>query len=80
MEKKGDYKTFWCQVCCIEVTSVETKRSHVEGKEHKENVERCEQQDGPSVVPMVNTEKIKDNNGKLIKNNANIRTLESISP
>jgi len=74
-QKKGDKKTFYCQICLIELNSLDTMKSHINGVKHmkkelainaqrEEKVRRGELDPdkakmGPRVVAIPNPEKTK---------------------
>ena len=43
-QKKGDKKTFYCQICLIELNSLDTMKSHVSGVKHMKKKLQLEQQ------------------------------------
>jgi len=69
-QKKGEKKTFYCQICLIELNSLDTMRSHVKGVKHmkkelqlnaqkeekirKGEISRREAERGPKVIPIPN--------------------------
>merc|ERR1719430_3036479 len=74
-QRKGDKKTFYCQICLIELNSLDTMRSHVKGVKHmkkelqlsaqneekvrKGEMSRREADRGPKVIPIPNPESTK---------------------
>jgi len=74
-QKKGEKKTFYCQICLIELNSLDTMRSHVKGVKHmkkdlqlqaqkeekirKGEISRQEADRGPRVIPIPNPESTK---------------------
>jgi len=74
-QKKGEKKTFYCQICLIELNSLDTMRSHVKGVKHmkkelqldsqkeekirKGEMSRREAERGPKVIPIPNPESTK---------------------
>ena len=43
-QKKGDKKTFYCQICLIELNSLDTMKSHVSGVKHMKKKLQLQQQ------------------------------------
>ena len=43
-QKKGDKKTFYCEICLIELNSLDTMKSHVSGVKHMKKKLQLEQQ------------------------------------
>ena len=74
-QKKGDKKTFYCEICLIELNSLDTMKSHVSGVKHMKKKLQLEQQrqeklrkgeiseqearKAPGVVPIPNPENTK---------------------
>jgi len=74
-QKKGEKKTFYCQICLIELNSLDTMRSHVKGVKHmkkelqlnaqkeekirKGEITRHDSDRGPRVVAIPNPESTK---------------------
>ena len=45
-QRKGDKKTYWCEVCFIELNSLDTMKSHVSGVKHmKKKLQMAQQQE-----------------------------------
>merc|ERR1719228_1932253 len=71
-QKKGDKKTFYCQICFIELNSLDTMKSHVKGVKHMKKqlsireekeqlyqrgeITMAEMEDLPQVIPIPNPE------------------------